>query len=156
MTIKDRKVLGIIPARGGSKGVLRKNIRDLAGKPLIAYSIGSAKNSQYLTDFVVSTDDQEIADVARSFDAEVMMRPAHLAEDKTPMLPVLQHTLAQMEQKNGCQYDFIMILQSSEKMIDATVSILLEQIEKRVVKKRAAVVPSELIVRSSARKPKKR
>lgn len=119
MTIKDRKVLGIIPARGGSKGVLRKNIRDLAGKPLIGYSIESAKCSQYLTDFVVSTDDQEIAEVAHSFEADVLIRPANLAEDKTPMLPVLQYTLEQMEQKNGVQYDFIVILQPTAPMREA-------------------------------------
>ena len=120
MLTNESKVLGIIPARGGSKGVIRKNIRLLAGKHLIGYSIESALESEYLTDVVVSTDDTEIADISESYGATVLMRPQSLAEDRTPMLPVLQHTLTQAEELNGVKYDYIMILQPTAPLRSAT------------------------------------
>lgn len=86
-------ILGVIPARGGSKGVPRKNIRPLAGQPLIAWTIQAAKASRRLDRFVVSTEDPEIAQVARAHGAEVLDRPPELAADETPTLPVLQHAL---------------------------------------------------------------
>jgi len=116
LLIESKKILGIIPARGGSKGVLRKNIRLLAGKPLIGYAIESALKSDLLTDVVVSTDDSEIAEISKSFGITVLLRPEELAQDKTPMLPVLQHTLKQAEQLNGYKYDYIMILQPTAPM----------------------------------------
>jgi CMP-N,N'-diacetyllegionaminic acid synthase len=100
------RFLGIIPARGGSQGIPRKNIRLLHGKPLIAYTLEAAKASG-LARIVVSTDDVEIAEVARSFGGEVMMRPANLAEDSTPTLPVLQDLTARLDEK----YDAVMTLQ---------------------------------------------
>jgi len=85
------KLLGLIPARGGSKGVPRKNIRFLAGKPLIQYSIESALGSKYLTDVVLSTEDPEIAEIGRACGAEVpFLRPVELALDTTPTFPVVQ------------------------------------------------------------------
>lgn len=90
-------VLGIIPARGGSKGVPRKNIRLLCGKPLIAYTIEEARHSERLDYFVVSTDDHEIADVARSCGVDVLMRPAALAQDETPMISVIDDVLARLD-----------------------------------------------------------
>ena len=88
------EVLAIIPARGGSKGIPRKNIRSFAGHPLIAYSIAAAKQSQTVTRVIVSTDDEEIAAVARQYGAETpFLRPAELAEDTTLDLPVFQHAL---------------------------------------------------------------
>lgn len=110
------KILGIIPARGGSKGVKRKNVRLLDGKPLISYAIESAKTSKYLTKFFVSTDDQEIASVASDFGAEVLPRPKELAEDKTPMIPVLQHALLESEKKYDTQFDYLIILQPTAPM----------------------------------------
>jgi len=86
-------ILGVIPARGGSKGVPRKNIRLLAGKPLLAWSIEAALGSKLLDRAVVSTEDPEIAEVARRHGAEVLTRPAALASDETLTLPVLQHAL---------------------------------------------------------------
>ncbi len=89
-----RDVLAIVPARGGSKGVPRKNLRMLAGKPLIAWTIAAAKASAAIGRVIVSTDDAEIADTAVKFGAEVpFMRPPELAQDATPDLPVCQHVL---------------------------------------------------------------
>ena len=86
-------MLAVIPARGGSKGVCRKNVRDLAGKPLIAYSIECAQATAQIDDVVVSTDDDEIASVSRDLGARVVRRPLVLAQDDTPTLPVLLHVL---------------------------------------------------------------
>ena len=110
-----KKVLGIIPARGGSKGVKRKNIRLVAGRPLIYWSIKSAIDSKVLDFYCVNTDDVEIAEVASSSGSEVIMRPAELAEDKTPMLPVLQFVCAQAEAKHG-KFDTIVLLQPTAPM----------------------------------------
>ncbi len=87
-------VLALIPARGGSKGIPRKNIRDFAGYPLIAWSIAAARQAQTVTRVLVSTDDEEIAAVARAFGAETpFLRPAELARDDTTDLPVFEHAL---------------------------------------------------------------
>ncbi len=85
--------LGFIPARGGSKGIPRKNLTTLAGKPLIAYTIEAAQRTSLLDRVVVSTEDQEIASVAARYGAEVILRPVELAADHTPMLPVVLHVL---------------------------------------------------------------
>ncbi len=82
---KDKTILAVIPARGGSKGIPRKNIRLLAGKPLIAYSIKTALDSKYVDDVVVSSDDPEIIEIAKIFGSNVLERPSHLAEDDTPL-----------------------------------------------------------------------
>jgi CMP-N,N'-diacetyllegionaminic acid synthase len=100
-------VLGIIPARGGSKGVPGKNTRMLGGKPLIAYTIEAAEKSRLLTRFVVSTEDSHIAAVAKEFGAEVVRRPLDLAQDTTPMPPVVQHALLE----HGAGVDLIVLLQ---------------------------------------------
>ena len=84
--------VAIIPARGGSKGVPRKNIRDLGGKPLIQWTIEAARASNSVDRVIVSTDDDEIADVCRDLGAEVLMRPEELATDEAPMMGVDQRT----------------------------------------------------------------
>lgn len=89
-------ILGIIPARGGSKGIPRKNIKEICGKPLIAWTIEAAKKSKLLDRFVVSTEDEEIANVARKYRAEVVPRPPELARDESLIWPVLQHVLQQI------------------------------------------------------------
>jgi len=91
----SKRIIGIIPARGGSKGVIGKNIKLLAGKPLIYYTIAAAKNSQYLDKVIVSTDNDEIAKVSEQYRAEVLKRPQDLARDNTPMFPVIEHVLLQ-------------------------------------------------------------
>lgn len=90
-------ILGVIPARGGSKGLPRKNLRSLAGRPLIAWTIEAAKNAKLLDRFVVSTEDDEIATVAQQYGAAVLERPRELATDEATTLSVLQHVLTQIE-----------------------------------------------------------
>ncbi len=86
--------LGIIPARGGSKGIPRKNIKMIAGKPLIVWTIEAAKISRFIDRFVVSTDDEEIASISNKYGAEVVNRPKSLATDRASTLSVLQHVLS--------------------------------------------------------------
>ncbi|MFA5147194.1 MAG: acylneuraminate cytidylyltransferase family protein [Candidatus Omnitrophota bacterium] len=90
-------ILGIIPARGGSKGIPRKNIKTIAGKPLIAWTIEAASGSRLLDRFVVSTEDKEIAAVSKRYGAEVAERPAGLATDEATTLSVLQHVLSKID-----------------------------------------------------------
>jgi CMP-N,N'-diacetyllegionaminic acid synthase len=105
------RVLGVIPARGGSKGVHRKNLQLLNGKPLIAYTAEAAFGARRLTRIVLSTDDQQIAEVGQSWGLEVpFLRPAELAADDTPTLPVIQHALSRLEAA-GDHFDAVCILQ---------------------------------------------
>jgi CMP-N-acetylneuraminic acid synthetase len=108
-------VVAIIPARGGSKGLPRKNVRLVAGRPLIAYSIDAARSAPQMTRIIVSTDDEEIAGAARAAGAEVpFMRPAELALDNTPTEPVLQHALDYVENVEGQRVDIAVFLQPTD------------------------------------------
>jgi len=89
-------ILGITPARGGSKGIPQKNIKNIAGKPLIAWTIKAASRSKFLDRYVVSTEDKEIARIAGGCGAEVLHRPPELATDKASTLSVLQHAIEQI------------------------------------------------------------
>ncbi|MGB5811546.1 MAG: acylneuraminate cytidylyltransferase family protein [Polyangiales bacterium] len=105
------RILGLIPARGGSQGVPRKNVRLLGGKPLIGYTISAAHEASRVDRVVVSTEDQEIAKVAKSLGAEVpFMRPNALAQNDTPMLPVIVHALETLRVE-GWEADAICLLQ---------------------------------------------
>lgn len=110
------KVLAVIPARGGSKGVPRKNIRPVLGKPLIAYTIETALAAQRLFHrIIVSTDDEEVAAIARAWGAEVpFLRPAELVGDQVPMVPVLQHAVRFVEGQEGIRLDWVCLLQPTE------------------------------------------
>jgi len=122
--------LGVIPARGGSKGIPRKNIRLLAGRPLIFYTIAAAKGSRCLTRWIVSTDDREIAEVARSFGAEVpFQRPEALARDEATAVEVAAHALAFVEAEEKRQYDFLALLEPTSPLrraedVDAALTML--------------------------------
>lgn len=105
------KILGIIPARGGSKGIPKKNIKLLKGKPLIAYTIEAALASN-LDRVIVSTDCKEIASVSKEYGAETIMRPAHLAEDRTPTLPALQDVVARLDE----EFDAVTTLQPTSPL----------------------------------------
>lgn len=109
--VASRACLAIIPARGGSKGVPRKNIRLVAGKPLIAWTIEAAKACSLLNRVIVSTDDEEIARVARTSGAEVpFLRPAEFARDTTPDLPVCRHALQWLAEHDGFRPDVVVWL----------------------------------------------
>ena len=104
-------LLAVIPARGGSKGLPGKNTRLFAGLPLIAHSILFAKMCPEITRCIVSTDSVEIASVARQFGAEVpFLRPGELAQDETPLWPVVRHALETVEDQEGGHYDLVALL----------------------------------------------
>ena len=107
--------LAVIPARGGSKGLPRKNILLVAGKPLIAWTIEAAKGCSSIGKIVVSTDSSEIAEIALSYGAEVCMRPLALAQDSSPTLPVIQHCLEQSIE-SGFNPDAILTLQPTSPL----------------------------------------
>lgn len=110
--MKKISFLGIIPARGGSKGIPRKNIKSIAGKPLIAWTIESAKKAKLLDRFIVSTEDGEIAKISTRYGAEVLERPAELAGDEATVLSVLQHILTKIET------DAVVLLQPTSPVRD--------------------------------------
>lgn len=106
------KILAIIPARGGSKEIPRKNIFPLSGKPLIEYTFEAAKGSKLINRTIVSTDDNEIAEVGRRNGIDVpFMRPKELAEDNTPTLPVIRHAVEFMGKEHSYKPNIVMLLQ---------------------------------------------
>jgi N-acylneuraminate cytidylyltransferase len=120
--IDDCSVLGVILARGGSKGLPRKNVCDLAGKPLIAWTIEAGHESKYLDRLILSSDDEEIMEVAEEYGCEVpFRRPAELAQDDTPSMDALLHAMDQVP-----EYDYVVLLQPTSPLrtaedIDATI-----------------------------------
>jgi CMP-N,N'-diacetyllegionaminic acid synthase len=107
----EQLVLALIPARGGSKGLPRKNVLPLAGKPLIAYSILQAQQSRHISRVIVSTDDAEIASVAREWGAEVpFVRPAEFAGDFSPDIDVFRHALRWLAENQGYEPDLVVHL----------------------------------------------
>jgi YrbI family 3-deoxy-D-manno-octulosonate 8-phosphate phosphatase len=139
------ETLALIPARGGSKGIPRKNIRPFAGYPLIAWSIAAARRAQTVTRVIVSTDDPEIAAVAREYGAETpFLRPVELAQDGTTDLPVFEHALKLMEEVEGYQPEVVVQLRPTSPirprgLVDEAVSILLAHTEADCVR---GVVPA--------------
>lgn len=124
------EILALIPARGGSKGIPRKNIRLFAGYPLIAWSIAAAKKSEFVTRIIVSTDDEEIAEVAREWGAETpFLRPAEISQDKTTDLPVFEHALKWLEDEESYKPDIVIQLRPTSpirpnNMVDDAIRIL--------------------------------
>ena len=139
------ETLALIPARGGSKGIPRKNIRSFAGYPLIAWSIAAAKQSKSVTRVIVSTDDEEIAKTARQWGAETpFLRPAEFAQDNTTDLPVFEHALKWLEEVEGYRPEIIVQLRPTSPirpngMVDDAVRILLEHADADSVR---GVVPA--------------
>ncbi len=125
------KTLGIITARGGSKGIPRKNVRLLGGKPLLQYTTEAALSAKLLDRVILSTDDEEIAALGRACGVDVpFLRPDELARDDTPTLPVVQHAVRVLEE-DGEQYELICILQPTNPLrqaedIDACIGLLTE------------------------------
>ncbi len=112
MDIKDKKILALIPARGGSKGIPGKNIKEFCGKPLIAWAIEAARQSNLVSRVIVSTDYSDIAATAKKFGAEVpFMRPAELAQDTTPTLPVMIHAVNYLRETENYNPDYVLLLE---------------------------------------------
>lgn len=129
------EVLALIPARGGSKSIPRKNIRSFAGQPLIAYSIAAGLAAEMVSRVVVSTDDEEIAAIARCYGAETpFLRPAELSQDHTADLPVFQHALDWLAEHEGYQPEIVVQLRPTSPFrrvshIDQAIYRLLERPE---------------------------
>ncbi|MBD7909619.1 acylneuraminate cytidylyltransferase family protein [Sporosarcina gallistercoris] len=136
--INDKKILAVISARGGSKGVPRKNIRNLAGKPLIAWTIEAAKESKYIDRLILSSEDEEIIEIAREYSCEVpFKRPSMLSEDTTPGIEPILHALTEIP-----NYDYVMLLQPTSPLrIVADIDTCIEKIHEH--KAKACVSVSE-------------
>lgn len=132
------KVLGIIPARDGSKGMPKKNIRPLLNKPLIAWTIKQAQESRYIDQVLVSTDSEEIAEISRSYGADVpFIRPKELATDSAKVMDVLIHALNWLEMNNSF-YDLIILLQPTSPLrtsndIDSAIELLFSRKAQSIV-----------------------
>ena len=130
--MNKKRILGVIPARGGSKSIPNKNIIELNGNPLIKYTIDAALESKLLTHCIVSTDSDAIASVAKSCGALVpFKRPDHLSGDDTLSLPVVQHAVQFMENDQQYKYDAVIMLQPTSPLrltsdIDNTINLLFD------------------------------
>lgn len=123
----NKTFLAIIPARGGSKRLPRKNVLDLAGKPLIAHSIEAGLKSKYISKVVVSSDDEEILQISEKFGADTIKRPDYLATDTSSTFDAIEHTINSLE-----KYNYIVLLQPTsplrnEKYIDEAIELLIEK-----------------------------
>ncbi len=142
---KRPEILAIIPARGNSKSIPKKNIKEFAGFPMMAFSIAAAKQSNYVTRVIVSTDNQEIVHVAKKYGAEVpYMRPDELAQDNTLDYPVIEHALLWLAEKENYHPDYVIQLRPTSpirprNMVDDAVELMLSHPEADSVR---GVVPS--------------
>jgi len=131
MQVQKREILAVVPARGSSKEIPRKNIYPLLGQPLIEYTFDAAKKSKLLTRVVLSTDDEEIAQIGRQNSIGVpFQRPKKLAADNTLGIAVVQHTVKYLEDSEGYRPDYVVILQPTSPLrraehIDGALRILL-------------------------------
>jgi len=128
----DKNIVSIICARGGSKGIPQKNIQPLLGKPLIAYTILAAKDSKYIDRIIVSTDDEEIVEVAKKYGAEVpFLRPRELSDDTSAVEPALLHAIEWLKKNENYIVDIVVYLQVTDifrqkYFIDTVVEWLIE------------------------------
>jgi CMP-N,N'-diacetyllegionaminic acid synthase len=132
-TRSRHRILGIIPARGGSKRIPRKNLYPLAGKPLIAYAIEAASSSRLLTRTIVSTDDAEIRRTAEAFGGDVpFLRPPELSGDQCPSVDFVTHALGELRDSSASEFDYVCIVEPTAPLrttedIDAALSMLLAE-----------------------------
>lgn len=135
---KDRRILGVIPARGGSKGLPKKNLKPLMGKPLIVWTIEQAKGSKYLDQVIVSTEDEVIADISIKNGANVPFpRPKELATDDAKIIDVIIHAMDSLEMNRDC-YDLFMLLQPTSPLrisedIDCAIELLFARKAQTIV-----------------------
>lgn len=141
---KGKRILAIIPARGGSKGLPGKNIRELCGKPLIAWSIEHAQKSKYVDEIFISTDSQEIADVAENYGAPCPeLRPAELARDTAPSSEFIVYTLNKMKNENN-PFDYFILLEPTSPLrdvedVDKSIEMLIDSPESESLCRRCYV-----------------
>ena len=126
--INGKKVIGIIPARGGSKRLPRKNILELCGKPLIAWTIEAGLKSKYLDRLIVTSEDDEILDISKKYGAEIIKRPFELATDTAKTIDAVKHVLENISEK----YDYVVLLQPTSplrtaKHIDEAIELLMNK-----------------------------
>lgn len=131
--IADKRVIGVIPARAGSKGVPNKNIRPLCGKPLVAWTIDVALRSRLIDDLIVSTDSQQIEDIALACGARVpFLRPPELATDTASTLSVVNHALEHCEKAEGRHYDYVVLLEPTSPLrADGDIDAMLDRLHAR-------------------------
>ena len=110
---REMKIVGIIPARGESKGIPNKNIKMLKGKPVIAWTIEHALGSKYLDRIIVSTDSKKIANISKKYGAEVVMRPKELAGDDSPIELTLRHVVSTLKEKEDYKVDIVVLMQAN-------------------------------------------
>lgn len=128
--MSDDKILGLIPARGGSKSIPRKNLYPLCGRPLIEYTFDAAKKSRYLSRVLLTTDDEEIASLGKKCGIEVpFLRPKNLASDDSPTLAAIQHAVDYLEKNKSYSPDIIVVLQPTSPLrkhnhIDEAIELL--------------------------------
>lgn len=133
MVCKDKKIIAIIPARGGSKGVPKKNIKNLNGKPLIAYTIEEAKKSKYIDRVIVSTENEEISKTSITYGAEIpYLRPKELAQDESPTVDCIIHMLKWLKENENYIPEYVCLLQCTSplrdyKDIDCTIEKALKE-----------------------------
>ncbi len=129
----NNRILAIIPARGGSKGIPRKNIKEINNKPLISFTIEEAKKSKYINRVIVSTDDREIAEISKNYGAEIpFLRPKELAEDNSPGIDHIIYCIKWLKNNENYLPDYICILQCTSplrkvKQIDEAIEMLLDK-----------------------------
>jgi CMP-N,N'-diacetyllegionaminic acid synthase len=134
----NKTILGLIPARGGSKGLPKKNVLPLSGKPLIAWTIEQAKSSKYIDKIVVSTDDNEIAEIARKYGAHIpFLRPAAIATDSAKTMDAILHAIDWLGNMKE-SYDLLIVLQPTSPLrnsgdIDNAVELLFSKKAKTIV-----------------------
>lgn len=133
--MKKYRIIAIIPARGGSKGLPGKNIKSLAGKPLISWTIEQAKKSKHIDKLIVNTDDKDIARIARKYGADVpFLRPKELAQDKSSVYDVIFHTLGWFKER-GSEFDIVILLEPTSPLrkegdIDSAIKLFLRNYNK--------------------------
>jgi CMP-N,N'-diacetyllegionaminic acid synthase len=146
--MERKNVIAIIPARGGSKGIKNKNLRNLAGKPLIKHSIDYAKQSKYIDKIIVSTDSENIRKLALSENVIVIERPDEISGDKALVVDAIRHVIIELEEKEKYNVDIIVLLEctspiKSVEEIDQAINILInEQADSVATFKETAISPN--------------
>ena len=131
-------ILGVTLARGGSKSIKNKNIIELIGKPLIAYTILEAQKSKYINDYIISTDSEKIAKISRKFNADVpFLRPKNLSTSKSSSVSALIHAVKFMEKKNKKKYDYVIELMCTNPLKNV---VDIDTIIKKIIKHKANTV----------------